>query len=172
MMVRCPRHTKVPWVEKNQNIRPMSVVALNMSTGSPEASSAILHHKIRICLVGASGCAARPRSVSQQGWSESLKKEKKILVWKSGRKTLVSFWKMSTGWHTPLRGSFENVVIVLTPPFFLTYVLPGDQETFLNACSPSHFVSLCRAFTEHYKLTSRVNKLKCWISSPLQFDFC
>lgn len=132
MMVRCPRHTKVPWVEKNQNIRPISVVALNMSTGSPEASSAILHHKIRICLVGASGCAARPRSVSQQGWSESLKKEKKILVWKSGRKTLVSFWKMSTGWHTPLRGSFENVVIVLTPPFFFNICFAGRPGNLLK----------------------------------------
>lgn len=48
-------------------IRYTSVVALNMAIGSPEASSAILHHEIRICLVGACGRAARPRSVSQQG---------------------------------------------------------------------------------------------------------
>lgn len=61
---------KMPWYFGHKNsgvIRYMSVVALNMAIGSPEASSAILHHEIRICLVGACGCAAGPRSVSQQG---------------------------------------------------------------------------------------------------------
>lgn len=63
---------------------------------------------------------------------------------------------MSTGLHTTLRGSFENVVIVLTPVLFI-YILPGDQETFFNACS-----TLCPSagllITVHYKLTCGVNK--------------
>lgn len=100
-------------------------------------------------------------------------KEKNILVWKSGRKTLVFFWKMSTGWHTTLRGSFENVVIVLTPIFFLYFAartgnLPKCLFSYFTVC-----VSLQGFYiTEHYDLTSRVNKLKCCTSSPFQFNYC
>lgn len=62
-------------IESRVIIRHMSAVTLNMAFGSPEDSSAILHHEIRICLVGPSGCAARRSSVSQWGWSESLKRK-------------------------------------------------------------------------------------------------
>lgn len=80
------------------------------------------------------------------GLKWELKEKKNILVWKSGRKTLVSFWKMSTGWHTPLRGSFENVVIVLTPLLF-NICFAGRPGNLLKCLFSFTFcVSLCRAF--------------------------
>lgn len=82
-------------------------------------------------------------------------KEKNILVWKSGRKTLVFFWNMSTGWHTTLRGPYKNAVIVLTPIFFLYFTSRKPCWIFVL-----QLLQLCVSLQgfnirEHCKLTSK-----------------
>lgn len=59
-------------------------------------------------------------------------KRKMILVWTSGRKTLVSYWRVSTVWHTALRRSLRDVVIVLTP-IVLIYFCCKTRKTWKTA---------------------------------------
>lgn len=128
--------------ESNYKAR-VKVVASNITRGFVSRTASGDKNLFNWCL----WLCCNPSFSIPAGLQWEFKDKKITMVWKSGRKTLVSFWKMSTGWHTHLQGSFVNVKVLTL--FFVTYIY---QENLKCLVCFTFCVSL-RGFciTQHYR---------------------